>query len=159
MKQSLQYERAQARMRPGVIAHDGFLGDDRRPLVEILDEDEASVRRLGVTHAAIAARMRALRAAGTAGLGGAVAVPPHFEVTVDSFRGRLRCPFGDAAAPKTNVAVVNRALGREIVFSDLAIHLIAAHGFYNGRGSPYRLDPRALVEVLEVPREAEDNVG
>lgn len=159
MKQPPQLAQAQARMRPGIIAQEGFLGDDPRPLAEIIDEDEAAVRRLGVTHAAIAARMRALRVAGAAGLGNAVAVPPHFEVTVESFRGRLRCPFGDAAAPKTNVAVVNRALGREIVFSDLAIHLIAAHGFYNGRGSPYRLDPRALVEVLEVPREAEDNVG
>lgn len=151
MKQSLQYERAQARMRPGVIARDGFLGDDRRPLIEILDEDDAAVRRLGVTHAAIAARMRALRAAGAAGLGNAVAVPPHFDVTVDSFRGRLRCPFGDDVAPKTNITVVNRALGREIVYSDLAIHLIAAHGFYNGRGAPYRLEPADLVAVLAVP--------
>jgi len=151
MKQTAQYDRAQAQMRPGVITRDGFLGADGRRLIDLLDEDDAAVHRLGVTHAAIAARMRALRAAGAAGLGSAVVVPPHFEVLVDSVRGRLRCPFSDGLAPKTNIQVVNRALGREILFTDLGIHLIEAHGFYNGRGSPYRVDPGLLVEILEVP--------
>jgi hypothetical protein len=33
--------------------------------------------------------------------------------------------------------------------------MIYAHGFYEGRGNPFRLEPRDLVEVLEVkPEEA-----
>ncbi len=159
MKQSPQFEQAQARMRPGVIAQEGFLGDDRRPLAEIVDEDDAAVRRLGVTHAAIAARMRALRSAGAAGLGGPVAAPPHFEVTVDSFRGRLQCPFGDGATRKTNIAVLNLALKHEIIYTELAIHMIAAHGFYNGRGSPFRLAPADLAAILEVPSVAPAGEG
>jgi hypothetical protein len=150
MKQTARYDQVQAQMRPGVITLDGFLGTDSRRLIDLLDEDDAVVQRLGVTHAGIAARMRALRAAGVAGLGNPVAVPPHFEVCVDGVRGKLRCPFADGVVPKTNIQVVNRRLGREVAFTDLGIHLIEAHGFYNGRGSPYRLDPETLVEILEM---------
>ncbi|MDD5706221.1 MAG: hypothetical protein PHR35_09865 [Kiritimatiellae bacterium] len=150
MKQTPQLDMAQARMRPGVIVRDGFLGVETRRLVDLLEDDDAAVKRLRVTHAAIAARMRALRAAGAAGLGDIVTVAPHFEVRVDSERGKLRCPFADGLAAKTTIEVVNRALERAIIFTDMGIHLIEAHGFYNGRGSPYRLEPEALVETLEV---------
>jgi len=37
---------------------------------------------------------------------------------------------------------------RSISWSDLNIHLIAEHGFFEGRGSPFRLDPKQLVEII-----------
>jgi hypothetical protein len=151
MKQTVQMQRAQQRMAPGVITRDGFLGDDRRPLVDILIADEETVKALGREHAAIGARMVELRDAGMAGLGEFVNVAPHFEVRVDSVRGRLPCPFGDPGIfPKTNVTVRNTRTGREITYTDLHIHLVWAHGFYEGRGSPFRLEPGDLAEVLEV---------
>jgi hypothetical protein len=30
------------------------------------------------------------------------------------------------------------------------IHLIDSHGFYEGKGSPFRLEPAALVEILDI---------
>lgn len=151
MKQTVQMQKAQQRMAPGVITRDGFLGDDRRPLVDILIADEAAATALGLEHPRIAARMSELREAGMAGLGEYREVAPHFEVRVDSVRGRLPCPFGDDGVfPKTNVTVRNRRTGREITYTDLHIHLIRAHGFYEGRGSPYRLEPKDLAEVLEI---------
>jgi hypothetical protein len=151
MKQTVQMQRAQQRMAPGVITRDGFLGDDRRPLVDILIADEETVKALGRDHAAIGARMVELRDAGMAGLGEFVNVAPHFEVRVDSVRGRLPCPFGDPGIfPKTNVTVRNTRTGREITYTDLHIHLVRVHGFYEGRGSPFRLEPGDLAEVLEV---------
>jgi hypothetical protein len=151
MKQTVQMQRAQQRMAPGVITRDGFLGDDRRPLVDILIADEETVKALGREHAAIGARMVELRDAGMAGLGEFVNVAPHFEVRVDSVRGRLPCPFGDPGIfPKTNVTVRNTRTGREITYTDLHIHLVRVHGFYEGRGSPFRLEPGDLAEVLEV---------
>ncbi|MBU1535256.1 hypothetical protein KKF84_08035, partial [Myxococcota bacterium] len=39
----------------------------------------------------------------------------------------------------------------QITYTDLSIHLIAHHGFYQGRGAHFRLDPAHLVDVLEVP--------
>jgi hypothetical protein len=151
MKQSKVYAAIQARMAPGVIIRDGFLGEDRRNLVDILTADDGEARRLGYTHQDIARRMVELREAGLSGLGEFVDVEPHFEVRVDSVRGKLPCPFGDPGIfPKTNVTVRNLALRREITFTDLHIHLIGSHGFYEGRGSVFRLDPGALAEILEV---------
>lgn len=151
MKQTAIEDRAQAQMKPGVITREGMLGTDTRHLVDILEEDDAAVHRLGVTHAGIAARMRELRRAGVAGLGNSVPVAPHYDVTVDGVRGRLPCPFEDGTTSKTNTTVANRRLGRTLVFTDLHIHMIERHGFYMGRGSLYRLEPADLVAVLEVP--------
>ena len=58
MKQSPDLTTAQERMKPGVITSCGFLGPDRRNLIEILVEDEALVQRLNTTHKKIAQRMK-----------------------------------------------------------------------------------------------------
>ena len=151
MKQTPQMDRIQAAMRPGAITRDGFLGPDSRKLVDILDTDDATVRRLGLTHALIAQRMRQLTAAGEKGLGLPADVPPHFEVTVDSVRGKLPCPFGHQGIyPKTNIAVRNAVTGRQVAFTDLNIHMIEEHGFYEGIGAAFRCDPAELADVLEI---------
>jgi len=151
MKQTVQMQAIQDRMKPGVIVRDGFLGTDGRNLVDILTADEGEVSRRGLSHQEIARRMIRLRDAGTAGLGEFIEVPPHFEVRVDSVRGMLPCPFGDPGIfPKTNTTVRNRQTGHEITYTDLHIHMIGSHGFYEGRGSQFRLEPRDLAEVLEV---------
>jgi hypothetical protein len=144
----------QENMRPGVLTLHGFLGTDKRDLVEILEDDAAEVRRLGTTHQAIADRMKYLRDQGMRGLGEFIDVEPHFEVRVDSVRGGIPSPFGDAGLiRKTNTTVRNKALSREIVYTDVNIHLIGVHGFYEGRGSLFRMEPGELVEVLEVEKE------
>ena len=53
MKQVPDWQRVQANLRPGAVTLQGFLGDDGRDLVQIIDEDDATVRRLGLTHAQI----------------------------------------------------------------------------------------------------------
>jgi hypothetical protein len=150
MKKKVTVEN-QTEMRPGVVSRDGFLGADKRAVAAIVSEDTATVQSLGLTHRRIAGVMARLSRAGRAGLGVGVRVPPHFEVLVDSARGAMPCPFLDGAIlPKTNTTVRNLKLGRAVGYSDLNIHLIEVHGFYEGRGSAYRLEPRALAEVLEV---------
>lgn len=153
MKQSVQMDRVQQNMRPGRITRDGFLGADGRKLVEILIEDDATVKRMGLAHEQIAQRMRVLRDAGARGLGGVVTVEGHFEVQVNSVRGRLPCPFGHAGTVAiTNITVKNLNTKREIVYTDLNVHMIERHGFYEGKGAPLRLEPREIAEILEVKR-------
>jgi hypothetical protein len=156
MKQTVQLRKIQEKMAPGVITRDGFLGQDQRNLVDILVQDDGLVRRLGFSHQALAQRMIELRDAGLPGLGDYIDVAPHFEVRVDSVRGKLPCPFGDPGIfPKTNTTVRNRKTGRELTYTDLHIHLIGSHGFYEGLGSPYRLEPEVLAAVLEVEKAAD----
>ena len=69
MKQSKVYAVIQGKMAPGVITRDGFLGEDRRNLVDILTTDDGEARRLGYGHQDIARRMVELRDAGLSGLG------------------------------------------------------------------------------------------
>jgi hypothetical protein len=141
-------------MRPGVITLYGFLGPDERNLIDILTEDEGEVNRLGLTHESIARRMEELREEGKRGLGEFTKVGSHFQVRVESVRGKLPSPFGGPGLHrKTNTTVINESTGKEITYSDLQIHLIANNGFYQGKGSMFRLNPSDLAEVLEIEPE------
>ncbi len=153
MKQTRKLDDVEREMRPGVITRDGFLGTDRRHLVDILEADAAEVRRLGLTHERIADRMQALSAAGRRGLGEPIHVEPHFEVRVDGVRGKLPCPFHGGIFPKTNTIVRNLDSGSSITYTDLNIHMVREHGFYEGEGSPFRVAPGELAEVLEIEAE------
>lgn len=151
MKQTPQMEMIRNAMRPGAITRDGFLGSDTRALADIIEADSAAVLRLGLTHDRIARRMREFEAAGGKGLGLPTEVPPHFEVTVDSVRGKLPCPFGHQGIyGKTNVTVRNLATNRQIMFTNLNIHMIERHGFYEGLGAAFRCEPAELADVLEI---------
>ena len=151
MKQTVQMDRIQLSMRPGVITRDGFLGTDTRKLIDMLIEDDAAVKRLGLTHQDVAARMIALRDAGMRGLGEFIQVEGHYEVRVDSVRGKLPCPFGDPGIfPKCNTTVRNHDRGGEITYTDLHIHMIGSHGFYEGKGALFRLEISDLIEILEI---------
>lgn len=150
MKQTRKLDNVEREMRPGVITRDGFLGEDHRHLVDILEADAAEVRRLGLTHEQIAERMQELSEAGRRGLGEPIRVEPHFEVRVDGVRGKLPCPFHGGIFPKTNTIVQNVNRDRRITYTDLNIHMVREHGFYEGKGSPFRVAPRDLAEVLEI---------
>lgn len=151
MKQTPELDRYQHNMRPGCITLKGMLGSDHRNLQDILIDDDAEVRRLGTTHEAIAARMQELHDEGVRGLGEPITVPDHYLVRVDSVRGKLPCPFEDAVVQKTFVQVENKSTGKTITYTDLHMHMIKEHGFYEGHGSGFRLPPADLVEILEVP--------
>ena len=62
-------DRIQEKMQPGVFTRDGFLGSDRRNLIDILIEDDEAVKRMDLTHQKIAERLIELRDAGMRGLG------------------------------------------------------------------------------------------
>jgi len=139
------------RLKPANTDLDGFLGSDQRPLTEIIRADDETVKKTGLTHQAIAERMKFFREAGKNGLGEFVKVAPHFEVSCEIARGLLPCPFGEAGQHRKTIVIVrNLRLRKAITFSDLNIHLISAHGFYEGRGSPFRLEPVDLAQILEI---------
>jgi hypothetical protein len=149
MKQSPSLDIVQGRMRPGVITRDGFLGTDRRPLTEILDDDQNTLNRMGLTHAQVADRMDHLTEEGNSGLGTTVTVDGVHEVRVDAVRGYLPCPWGHKGLyPKVNVFVRNLSTGQEMMWTALTIHLIREHGFYEGRGGAFRIEPEQARAVL-----------
>ncbi len=137
MKQTLKMKRAEENMRPGVISLEGLLGKDTRNLLDILIDDDGQVKRLKLTHELIAEKMSLLRDKGKRGLGEFIEVMP--------------CPFEHPGIfPKTNITVRNKKKAREINYTDMNIHLIREHGFYEGKGSRFRLEPEEFAEVLEI---------
>ncbi len=144
MKTNPTIKEAQKALRNG-----NFLGQDKRALATILRADDQIVRAHGLTHRQIAARLAALRDAALPALGAPVLVPPHFEVRAESERGLLVCPFDDSSVlAKTNMIVYNQARKQTLIYTDMHIHFIAEHGFYEGRGAPMRLEPQTLIEIL-----------
>ncbi len=149
MKQSPFLDAVQERMKPGHIARDGFMGNDRRQLIELLEEDENAVHNLGVTHEQISDRLGYFAEAGKEGLGTTVTVDGDYEVRVDDVRGVLPCPWGHKGLyPKTNIFFKNLKTGEEMIWTALQIHLIRDHGFYEGKGSHFRIEPDKAKRTL-----------
>jgi hypothetical protein len=148
MKQSPQLQAAQARMAPGVLTMDGFLGTDPRDLGEILEDDEGAVRRLGLAHEALAAALHRLTQRAIGGFGAPVVDGP-FELCACEAMGVLPCPFGEPGLhPKAVIEARRTDTGERLSWTALQVHLIRAHGFYEGRGSPFRLEPPTLARFL-----------
>lgn len=151
MKQDDFYNKVQKRMQKGILVKDGFLGSDKRNLIDIIDEDNQVVKRLNLTNEIIANKMLEFKEIGLKGLGDFIVHNDYFEIKVEIYRGKLPCPFGEKGIyQKSEIIVKNNKINESIVYTDLSIHLIKEHGFYQGIGSPYRLDPEKIVRVLEI---------
>ena len=148
MKMSPQMRRAQENMGPGVIAAAGFLGDDRRPLADIIAADEEAMRLMELTFEEVAERMRHFLVEGQRGLGEPIGVDEQWLVRADESRGVLPCPFEDGIRRKINITVTHVDSDVSVLYSELSIHLFEAHHFLQGKGSPFRLEPRALKAVF-----------
>jgi hypothetical protein len=151
VKKDPRLEAVEKQMRPGEISSIGFLGNDERSLAEILLDDGHTVTSLYLDHQTIANRMQELTDKGREGFGNPVLVDDFLEVTVEDSRGTIACPFMHMGMyPKENVRVVNKKTGEEIRWTALNIHMIKEHGFYEGKGSPFRIEPLDLIRVLEL---------
>lgn len=152
--------RVEALLFPGVLSAGGFLGRNER-LENVLDEDARTLASLGVTPAAIAARLRdivgrALERPEYTPNGRSRATVDDFQVTWEQYRGFQECPWGCAHEPQwasIDFVLENRRTGKRLSGPGLIAHLIAEHNFFEGHESPYRVDPREVIEVLEVQPE------
>ena len=151
MKRTEQERMILERMAPGVLCAEGFLGDDHRELSEIIAADAATVESLGLTHEQIAAKLAAALEAAIADLGRPVELLDHLTAAWHEGMGRIPSPWpGDGVFPKGELELTDHRSGKTIRITPLSIHLIAAHGFYQGRGAPYRLEPAELAAMFDL---------
>lgn len=149
MKQSPKLNQIQENMKPGAFTSHGFLGEDNRALKDILRHDNEAVEKMDLSHAQIAGRMQYFTEQGKEMLDIPIEVDEDYEVLVDDHRGEIPCPFVDnQKAIKTNTRLTNKKLGITIYWSDLNIHMIRHHGFYEGKGSFFRNDPEHLAKAI-----------
>ncbi len=149
MKESPQDRKLDELLRSSRLAAGGFMGHDTRSVSEVIDADAAELSRLGFTKEQAAERMRQITQVAISGLGTWVQVGDDLEGKVDEAKGRLICPWphkGKLAKRITIVKVIET--DESIRWSDLNTHLISEHGFFEGKGSNFRIEPRLLVQII-----------
>lgn len=86
----------------------------------------------------------------------AALVGGRYEIRLFMTMGYVACPWGTAFPDAScgrgegDWSIRDTARGLELRGPTLITHLIEQHGFFEGLESPYRVDPRALAELLEL---------
>lgn len=147
-------------MRPGapseVGSRLGFLGKDEKLLDILAEDNEYVVGKLGLTHQELARHLHIVGAIavkhGKANAKEAYAFQYHgrrYQVTHTAARGFQLSPFYDDTKTNVNATLTNEKTGAKLTYSLLVAHMIERYGFYEGHGTPYRVDPRGVVAVFD----------
>jgi hypothetical protein len=149
MKQSPHNRKLEHVLRSSKIVAGGFLGHDKRPLQEIIDTDLAALERLGYTPEQVARRMQQLTDAAVTGLGTEVVVEDNIVVYCEEWKGPIICPWPHGGRFVKRITTVRRTdTGRSLSWTDLNIHMIAQHQFFEGKGSTFRMESKELIEII-----------
>lgn len=149
MKESPQNQRLKELLKSSKIAAGGFMGADTRGLFEIIDADAADLAQLGFTTDRLAARMRRITEIATQTLGAWTKVDNNLQARVREAKGRIPCPWPHPAHFAKRITEVKATqTGQTITWSDLNIHLIAEHGFFEGKNAKFRINPPDLIKIL-----------
>jgi hypothetical protein len=136
-------------LRSSVLVIGGFMGNDRRPIMEIIEADGKALSRLHVTPERVAERMQEITDLAVTGLETWVTIDEVREAEVQEARGWIPCPWSDAHRFRKRVTTLRRTdTGQTVQWSDLGIHFIGTHTFFEGKGSFFRIEPVELVRAL-----------
>jgi hypothetical protein len=149
MKESPQTRNLEHILRSSKMAAGGFMGCDSRTVAEIIDADAFEVSKSGYTTQQLSTRMQEITDAATRGLGTWIEIDARHQAMVEEARGSIACPWPHLRRFVKRVTTVKHFdSGQTIRWTDLNIHLIAEHGFFEGRGSAFRVEPDKLVKVI-----------
>lgn len=149
MKQSPDMQKLEELLRSSILVADGFMGTDPRSVTEIIDADAAELGRLGTTAEKVGARMREITEMAIQALGTWARIDDRRQARVAEARGAIPCPWSDGQVFPKRVTTIRLAdSDKDFSWSDLNVHMIAAHGFFEGKGASFRIEPSELVQVL-----------
>ena len=157
---SVTLDEVEARMRPGNFSQAGFLGPEES-LRQVLELDAHTLEELGVTAEALADKLGQLLESAIASARTVTRVGPC-SIRLQRYKGPQICPFapepyenpcpgrGDKRFASIDWNISNSRKGIQLSGPGLIVHLIGAHGFFEGIQSPYRVPPRKLTQLLEL---------
>ena len=148
MKMTQAMHKAQDNMKAGVITAEGFLGDEKISIRDMIARDEGEMVKAGLDYVETAEKLSYFLKEGKNGLGEPVTVDENWLVQVVDPRGQLACPFEDGIYHKATAEIILKATGEKFIVTDLSIHLFLEHHFIEGIGSQFRLDPHVVKRVL-----------
>jgi hypothetical protein len=134
---------------PSRYSAQGFLGTDGRRPEDIIRDDEATLKKLGVEKSRLVEALRSASAAAEKALGAPVAVSDGVTAESRDWRGRTPSPFpSEGTFSKGETVFTDEKTGDSFFVSPLSLHLIDKHGFFQGKGSPYRVEPDIAARML-----------
>ena len=147
-------------MRPGakseVSSKLGFLGMDESFLAILAEDNDFVLDKLGLTHQELAKHLHIVGAIAEkhAKPGDAEGfvfqyLARRYNVKFITYRGIMHSPFLDETKTNSVADLTNLTTGAKVKYSRLVPHMIERYGFYEGHGTPYRVDPRAIVAVFD----------
>jgi len=149
MERMPQEKKLEYLLRSSKIVADGFLGDDPRSPEQIIETDLTALMHLGYTVEQVAERMQELTVLAIPKLGNPVQAGDQLQVCSEDYKGEIICPWPHPVRLAKRVTTARRLdTAESIRWSDLNIHMIAEHGFFEGRGSAFRVEPAVLVRVI-----------
>ena len=149
MKKSPEDEKIDRMLKNQRLTPGGFFGTDTRELADIITSDGDLVESLGKTCSEIAARMQEITEKCIEGFESEVKISDNLIASETEAKGSIVCPWPHPGRFPKRVTTLKRIdTGRQISWSDLNIHLIAEHGFFEGKGTTFRLEPDELIQML-----------
>lgn len=137
--------------KPSKFSADGFMGNDKRSVEDIVIDDGLKLQELGVTNYIIAAKLKEIYNTAKNALGAQIKIGENLVAQYYESRGKIPSPFrGEGMFEKGEVTISDTRTGQTIVVTSLGIHLIEKHTFFQGNGSRYRLDPQIVVTMLKL---------
>jgi hypothetical protein len=140
------------RLEPGALSIKGFLGTDDRPIADIIAADTGEVEAAGLTVEVLGDFLEHLHVTADGAWESRI---PMFDgkisVRSDETLGQIPCPFACGASCHKAIIIVKDANGEDLMhFTPLDAHLIREHGFFEGKGSPYRIPPASLISLYRL---------
>jgi len=150
MKQSPRDKKLDEVLRSTRLVAGGFMGTDPRHPIEIIEQDAAALENLGVTTGQLAQRMRELTELAKPRLG--TWIDDAFgkiRMKSEDFKGTLVCPWPHPGFYEKRITTVEHLqTHQQIIWTDLNIHMIEEHGFFEGKGAFFRIEPKEIVSIL-----------
>jgi hypothetical protein len=135
---------------PSESSAEGYLGNDTRSPETIVEEDRQELARLEVSAEKIAKALRDAYIKAERALGNPVKLSATLTIAHEEARGRIPSPFpGDGTFQKGQAKLADASSGQTFLITPLSLHLIEKYGFFQGKGSPYRIEPEQAARFLQ----------
>lgn len=137
-------------LRSSTMVAGGFMGTDQRHPLEVIEDDRDQLAKMKVSTHALAHRMHELTELAIPRLGNWIDDPSgRLQVKTDDYYGSLVCPWPHPGSFQKRITTVkDKASGQTVSWTDLNIHMIETHGFFEGKGAFFRIEPAQIVRIL-----------
>ncbi|HPJ39926.1 MAG TPA: hypothetical protein PLT75_15905 [Spirochaetota bacterium] len=150
MKQSPDQSDLMKNFSPSKFSAGGFLGNDTRTIGEIISADLKVLEKNDIEKEALAGTLQSWYDRAKAAMGGETDIAPGVTAMYHEARGKIPSPFrGEGTFEKGDVVLREASSGKEVVLTCLSIHLIRAHGFFQGKGQRFRVDPADIIDIIK----------